>query len=380
MQVAATFCKVVGRRMTTQFIVPANTRNFRTLQILPSVFTYEMYTGSRWLYLIHNKCTMHKVFIKKVPGNLYALFSDEWKQFVDESRYRNVAMLHFIRQGEDMYYVTAYDNAGAEVGGYKNADVGTRKRRCFGMLGRLDQSDLIPQQFMPQIKRVRVMVSGWLAATVTQNRIALPGNTHGYVFSGVGWDLLVFLEGLKVGSRMVFTEIGEGTVSMISFADDGLGMRLENIPRVILNDEKPFKKSCIDKDPRMKHKCDWFNHSDHDDEVDCFYQDVVAYVTGRGRLTIPWDFAGPYEMYKYHNAVLIHDDETFYVNVDWEKHKDRPDSKNHVTIKTNWKDVEKRCEWDKDKTVRFKLIRMVKDENQIVNVRMPVMIPLFHMC
>ena len=93
-----------------------------------------------WIYLIHNRGTEHKVYIDKVPGKLFKLYSDEWRDFLHDSRYQNVATFHFIREEEDCYYVTAYDNAGYECNGYDLALVGYRQRRCLVMLEHLQES------------------------------------------------------------------------------------------------------------------------------------------------------------------------------------------------------------------------------------------------
>lgn len=34
----------------------------------------------------------------------------------------------------------------------------------------------------------------------------------------------------------------------------------------------------------MQHICDWEGHTEHEDEKDCFYTPVLAYVTDRSRL------------------------------------------------------------------------------------------------
>ena len=86
-------------------------------------------------------------------------------------------------------------------------------------------------------------------------------------------------------------------------------------------------------------------------------------------------------MFNYHNALLqYHDDLEFYVNVDLEAHSDRPNSKNHVTMKKNWKRIVHQCEWDDDKMVRFKLVGTVRDDRVSLPNHNPVMIPVFLMC
>ena len=98
--------------------------------MLPMFFTERLYPKNDRIYLIHNKGTKHKVYLKMVDGNL-TLYSHEWKEFLDDSGYRNIYMLHFIREEPDLYYVTAYNKMGFECNGYNFADVGDRQQRCM---------------------------------------------------------------------------------------------------------------------------------------------------------------------------------------------------------------------------------------------------------
>lgn len=63
------------------------------------------------------------------------MIGQEWSQFVKDSRYMNVETLHFIREEENTYYVTAYDNAGWECGGYNRTEIGDRQMRCLVTIG-----------------------------------------------------------------------------------------------------------------------------------------------------------------------------------------------------------------------------------------------------
>ena len=63
------------------------------------------------------------------------MYGDEWAMFLKGSRYTNVQMLHFIREEEDTYYVTAYDDAGFECGGYDRRKIGARQMRCLVTMG-----------------------------------------------------------------------------------------------------------------------------------------------------------------------------------------------------------------------------------------------------
>ena len=82
-----------------------------------------------------------------VGGNRLKLYDMEWRKFLDDSKYRNVATFHFIREEEDSYYVTAYNNAGAELNGYNLNLVGYRQRRWLATLEHLESSPVIPKTY-----------------------------------------------------------------------------------------------------------------------------------------------------------------------------------------------------------------------------------------
>ncbi|GJU71837.1 hypothetical protein Tco_1263242 [Tanacetum coccineum] len=123
------------------------------------------------------------------------------------------------------------------------------------------------------------MVSGIHVSTVTQRIIVLPRNRRGHVFSGHEWNILVMVENLQVGNKMVFTNLLNNTVSLVSFDDSGIALRLENVPRMPLNQDLPFDRGPHDKYKRMEHECDWVNHEEYDNEERCFYAPILAYVT-----------------------------------------------------------------------------------------------------
>ena len=91
-------------------------------------------------------------------------------------------------------------------------------------------------------------------------------------------------------------------------------------------------------------------------------------------------FVKKHKMWKYHNAILRFMEEEFCVDVDIEKHSERPKSKNHVTINCSWKNIVEVCNWFDNKMVRFKFVEKIPDVQASVNRRNPVMIPVFHMC
>nr|GEV65438.1 DNA-binding pseudobarrel domain-containing protein [Tanacetum cinerariifolium] len=268
--------------------------------------------------------------------NNYALFSHEWQEFLRDSKYVMVSFLHFIRQVQDEYYVTAYQNAGGECNGYDLARAGVVYKIVMQILS---------FEFLPNLQnnQVAVMVSGIRVSTVTQRTLVLPINRQGHMFSGQGWNILVAVENLQIGTKIVVINLLNNTILLVLFDDSDIALHLENVPTMPLNKDLLFVRSPHKKDKRMEHRCDWVNHEQHENKERCFYSLILAYVTDRKRRTIPWWFVMENNMYTYHNAVLCFDETLFYVDVDLEPHTNQAGDNNHMNIKTNCRDIVDEC-------------------------------------
>ncbi|GJR79133.1 hypothetical protein Tco_0149918 [Tanacetum coccineum] len=274
-------------------------------------------------------------------------------------------------------------NSGFECNGYDLVRVGYKQRRCMVTMGDMEESPILPYQFLANLEHnhVAVMVSGIRVSTVTQRRVVLPGDRCGHVFTGHGWNILAAVENLGVGTKLIFTNLLNNTVSLVLFDDSDIALRSENVPRMPLNQQCLFVKSPCDKDKRIEHECDWVNDEEqHDNEERCLYAPILAYVTERKRLTIPWWFVLNNDMYSCHNAIMRYDQTLFYFDVDLEPHSERADNNNHLNIKKNWRDIMHECDFKPNKMVRFKLIEDVIDILEMVNPLDPIIIPLFHIC
>ncbi|GKC87319.1 hypothetical protein Tco_1147968, partial [Tanacetum coccineum] len=57
------------------------------------------------------------------------LQGNNWREFVEENFNQNVALLYFIEEGEDSFYVTGYYGNGCEVIGYEDIDIRNSRPR-----------------------------------------------------------------------------------------------------------------------------------------------------------------------------------------------------------------------------------------------------------
>ena len=89
---------------------------------------------------------------------------------------------------------------------------------------------------------------GVLVATVTLRKIKIGDEgLRVHVFGGQGWQILLHHENLVVGTKLVFTNLLNNTLSLMPFLPSGLEMHHEVVERTVLSWRKPFVISSIDK-------------------------------------------------------------------------------------------------------------------------------------
>lgn len=90
-------------------------------------------------------------------------------------------------------------------------------------------------------------------AAITHRQIEiLEENRHVHEFGGHGWNVLVHDENLFAGTRVVFTNLLNNTLSLMPFAENGLMMRSELVQRMELNRTRPFMRNPIDEGMLIK--------------------------------------------------------------------------------------------------------------------------------
>ena len=88
-------------------------------QVLPPSFCEAGFNKNKQLYLINTGRVRTKVnFVTPVHGP-FTLKGYKWTKFAKENISNRVWLLHFIREGDDTWYVTGYQSNGHEDGGYE---------------------------------------------------------------------------------------------------------------------------------------------------------------------------------------------------------------------------------------------------------------------
>lgn len=113
---------------------------------------------------------------------------------------------------------------------------------------------VIPCNFLTNtvVDEFQVLVSNAPAGEVTHREVQIiDENRHVHEFGGPGWIALLHDLNLNAGTRVVYTNLLNNTVSLMPFDESGLEMRSEVVPRQQLNRRKPFKRSSIDDGMRV---------------------------------------------------------------------------------------------------------------------------------
>ena len=117
---------------------------------------------------------------------------------------------------------------------------------------------LLPGDFLQNnvSSQFNLFVGGMNVATVRHRRVHIQGTTnpkkYGHIFDGNGWNTVVGLQHLEPGKPIVFTNLGGNSVSLSSFARNGLGVGFEPIPRMPLNEHDPICRGSLDKGTWIK--------------------------------------------------------------------------------------------------------------------------------
>ncbi|GJU55972.1 hypothetical protein Tco_1229686 [Tanacetum coccineum] len=71
------------------------------------------------------------------------LQGNNWREFAKENFNQNVALLHFIEEGEDSFYVTGYYGNGCEVIGYDDIDIRNSRPRFMSSVWPLPDTEQV---------------------------------------------------------------------------------------------------------------------------------------------------------------------------------------------------------------------------------------------
>ncbi|GJZ14391.1 hypothetical protein Tco_0549621 [Tanacetum coccineum] len=124
----------------------------RNVESLPKVYENEADNGSSHIYLTSPLHYRKKVNIVRQNEGPVMLQGNNWKKFIEENFNQNVALLHFIEEGEDNFYVTRYYGNGCEVIGYDDLDIRNRRPRFMSRILGVEFLRDLPANNMIRIK------------------------------------------------------------------------------------------------------------------------------------------------------------------------------------------------------------------------------------
>nr|GFB49661.1 hypothetical protein [Tanacetum cinerariifolium] len=92
--------------------------------------------------------------------------------------------------------------------------------------------------------------------------------------------------------------------------------------------------------------------------------------------TVPVEYSFAHKLDKYKKAALIHDDIRYTMGLKLIQDHIRPGRRSHIKMTGNWRVFGTMCDYELPKMLRFKLVKKVKEDVEVVNIEMP----LFHVC
>lgn len=99
-------------------------------QVLPEYFSDYFKSENDFMYLTGNDRLRYKTRLSFKDGR-WLLWDLEWQSFVSANVPDQTTDIHFIKQGQDDYYVTVYAKDGSECAGYDRRSIGPRMIRCL---------------------------------------------------------------------------------------------------------------------------------------------------------------------------------------------------------------------------------------------------------
>ncbi|GKC35158.1 hypothetical protein Tco_1047542 [Tanacetum coccineum] len=105
--------------MPIEFVTWLNETTFPESRVLLEIYNEEAYNGNSAIYFKSSNGYRYKVTLKRPDEGLWYLSGTIRTEFCNDSLNENVALLHFIEEGDDHFYVTGYTSNGNEVGVYE---------------------------------------------------------------------------------------------------------------------------------------------------------------------------------------------------------------------------------------------------------------------
>ncbi|GJU72908.1 putative nucleotidyltransferase, ribonuclease H [Tanacetum coccineum] len=201
----------------------ANLFNIVADDVIPEIYNEEAYNGNSALYITSSNGYLYKVTLERPNEGLWYLSGTKWTKFCNNSLNENVALLHFIEEGDDSFYVTGYTSNGNEVGGYE-ANRATFSWFMTRVLPYPNLPQTIPVELLPTLKEldeIDIQANSMsFTGYVRRQELALKTGTHVYEL-GDTWNTLVKSLGLEAGMICVLTKNRGNKMWLEAFNNDG---------------------------------------------------------------------------------------------------------------------------------------------------------------
>jgi hypothetical protein len=186
------------------------------------------YHGNHYIYLVNYAGTRWRVSVRRVSELVCVVEGVRWNDFAMHNiTCSDVAYLHFIEEGEDVFYVATYNEYGEEFHNYE--PVHDQFWRC--MVDVTDTSHFIqpmPEDFLAYLHGPTATYSVMVTSNTTDYQVELEATQDWYdryvhtALWGCGWEKLAQDLNMSPGQKMVFTQVVPGEeYNVMLFDHDG---------------------------------------------------------------------------------------------------------------------------------------------------------------
>ncbi|GKB42795.1 hypothetical protein Tco_0887737 [Tanacetum coccineum] len=293
------------------------------------------------------------------------LQGNNWREFAEENFNQNVALLHFIEEGEDSFYVTRYYGNGCEVIGYDNIDIRNMRPRFMSHVWPLpDTKQILGVEFLrdlPTKNMIRIKGNGInFNVQFTLDPLEVEDDGHGYKLNEGTRSKIVEQLRLEDGMIVVYTKKRSNKMWLTAFHINSTLATVVNFRGAINLRTVQRQLSYAETfDDRMRHRCQWSWHRDHFEEEFDYFLDI-------------------HPMHMYTRTLIRHNENEQMMRVKMERHKEAPERTNHVNVLGRWRLFARANGFEYNKLIRFRYMHEVEDldaENE-ADRRYPV----FHLC
>nr|GEU55314.1 hypothetical protein [Tanacetum cinerariifolium] len=238
---------------------------------------------NNYVFPINCQGVRWKVHLNERSSNVWALVGDRWEHFVKQNIDDRVPFIHFIEEGEYIFYMTTLSETSLHP---------------------------LPLEFTRRMPNLKVKDTVEVTTNDNEYKVYVDKNEKNWYFYGPGWWTLLGELKFKAGKLFVLTAVAKEDFNVIFFDDDGSALTAVETYTTVVSmnaDEKDYDQK------RLDWYCRWKFHTCHDREDRVFYKKFTTGLHRVSRIKIPSEFVKRQKLggTAYTSAVLRHKNKAY---------------------------------------------------------------------